>query len=234
MIRVERRRLDNGLRIAVAPIAELRSVSVILAIEAGQWFEPIGRNGIARLAAQTTLRGTTRRSGPAWADAIDALGAVARLDVGAHWAAFTSQSLTDDLDALVDLIAEVIRMPALAPEDLDFVRQQTLAQFERDERDTRAVVDRLWRELVYPKTHPFHAPPIGDASVVREATVDEVREYHEGAIRPDGAVLVVAGSVTADRVEAAAARAFGDWRAPAIAPVRDVQDVALSATARRT
>ena len=234
MIRVERRRLSNGLRIAVAPIPELRSVSVVLAIEAGQWFEPIGRNGVARLAAQTTLRGTTRRSGPAWASAIDALGAVARLDVGAHWAAFTAQSLGDDLRPLIDLVAEVIRMPAFAGTDLDFVRQQTLAQLEKDERDTRAVVDRLWREMVYPTTHPFHAPPIGDASVVRETTVDEVREYHESAIRPDGAVLVVAGATTADRVEEAAARAFGDWRAPASAAARDVPEVALSATIRRT
>ena len=53
MIRVERRRLPNGMRIAVAPIPALRSASVILTVEAGQWFEPIGRPGVARLTAQT-------------------------------------------------------------------------------------------------------------------------------------------------------------------------------------
>jgi len=35
---VKRRKLPNGLAVAVAPIKGLRSVSVLLAIEAGQWF----------------------------------------------------------------------------------------------------------------------------------------------------------------------------------------------------
>jgi zinc protease len=233
LIRVERRGLPNGLRIAVAPIPELRSTSVFLAVEAGQWFEPEGRPGVARLAAQTMLRGTTRHDAAAWADSLDALGAVARLDAGAHAAVFSAQCLGTDLKALLGLMAEALRTPALAAEDLEFVRGQTLAQLDRDERDTRAVVDRMWRELVYPATHPFHAPPIGDAGVVRETTVDEVREYHATAIRPDGALLVVAGAATADAVLEAASAAFGDWRAAKPRVPRLVADVALAATVRR-
>jgi len=53
MNKVHRSALANGLRIATAPIAGLRSTAVFLAVEAGQWFEPAGRPGIARLAAQT-------------------------------------------------------------------------------------------------------------------------------------------------------------------------------------
>ena len=233
-MRVERHRLDNGLRIAVAPIADLRSTSVLLAIEAGQWFEPTDRAGVARLTAQTMLRGTTKRSASEWADAMDALGAVARLDIGSTAAVFAAQSLGEDLPALLGLMTEALRTPALAPEDLEFVRGQTLAQLERDERDTRAVVDRVWRELVYPKTHPFHAPGIGDASVVRTVAVDEIRDYHATSIRPDGALLVVAGASTLDRVTEAAQAAFGDWKAGGARPPRDVPEVAIAATTRRT
>jgi zinc protease len=232
-MRVQRQRLANGMRIAVAPIADLRTTSVILTVEAGQWFEPVGRPGVARLTAQTMLRGTRAKSAAIWADAIDALGAVARLDVGAHAAVFGGQCLGDDLAALLGLMAESLRTPALAPDDLEFVRGQTLAQLERDERDTRAVVERVWRTLVYPKTHPFHAPGVGDAEVVRTATVDEIRDYHQSAIRPDGAILVVAGAATLDTVVEAANRAFGDWRVTGPRPTRDVPEVALAATVRR-
>jgi zinc protease len=234
LIRVERRRLPNGMRIAVAPIPTLRSASVILTVEAGQWFEPVGRPGVARLTAQTMLRGTRDKSANAWADAIDALGAVARLDVGAHAAVFGAQCLGDDLAALLGLMAETLRTPALNADDLEFVRGQTLAHLERDERDTRAVVDRVWRTLVYPKTHPFHEPGIGDASVVRTASVEEIRDYHQSAIRPDGAILVVAGAATADQVVDAATRSFGDWRASGTRVARDIPDVALASTVRRT
>ena len=233
MIRVERRRLANGLRIAVAPVADLRSAAILLAIEAGQWFEPVGRAGVARLTAQTMLRGTTRHDANAWGDAIDALGAVARLDVGSHAATFSAQCLRDDVPALLDLMSEALRTPALHAADLEFVRGQTLAQLERDERDTRAVVDRVWRELVYPAVHPFHAPAIGEAGVVRTATEEEIRDHHRAAIRPDGAILVVAGAATADAVADAAQRAFGDWRAAVPRNGREVPEVALAATIRR-
>jgi len=233
-MKLERRRLDNGLRIAVAPIADLRSTAVLLAVEAGAWFEPIGRAGVARLAAQTMLRGTRSKSASAFADAMDDLGAVARLDVGSHAAIFSAQCLRDDLGALLGLMAEVLRTPSLAPDDVEFVRGQTLAQLERDERDTRAVVDRVWRELVYPKLHPFHAPAIGDAAVVRAVTTDEIREYHQTAIRPDGAILVVAGAAPTDVVEQAAQRAFADWRVTAPRLVRKIPEAVLTATVRRT
>ncbi len=233
-MKVERRRLDNGLRIAVAPIADLRSTAVLLAVEAGAWFEPVGRAGVARLTAQTMLRGTRGKTADQFADAMDALGAVARLDVGSHAAVFSAQCLRDDLGSLLGLMAEVLRTPSLAPEDVEFVRGQTLAQLERDERDTRAVVDRVWRELVYPKLHPFHAPAIGDAGVVRTATVEEIRDYHQLAIRPDGAILVVAGATTADAVANAAGRAFGDWRVTGVRAARDIPQAVLATTLRRT
>src|SRR5438093_8787459 len=88
MNRVHRSVLANGLRLAVVPIADLRSTSVLLAVEAGQWFEPVGRPGSARLVAQTMLRGTARRGAATWAGELDAPGAVRRLDVGAHAGVF--------------------------------------------------------------------------------------------------------------------------------------------------
>ena len=233
MNRVHRSVLANGLRLAVVPIADLRSTAVLLAVEAGQWFEPEGRPGIARLVAQTMLRGTGKRDAAAWASALDDLGAVARLDAGAHAAVFSAQCLGDDLAQLLSLVAEAVRTPALADAEIEFVRGQTLAHLEKDERDTRAVSDRAWRELVYPMGHPFHAPPIGDQAVVRSATADEIRAYHRGSIAPDGAVLVVAGGTTAEAAKAAAEQAFGDW--PRRANARDARHalVTLAATKRR-
>jgi zinc protease len=233
MNRVHRNKLSNGMRLAIVPISDLRSTSVLLAVEAGQWFEPAGRPGIARLVAQTMLRGTVQRDAAAWASELDALGAVARLDVGAHAAVFSAQCLGDDLGELLALIAEAVRTPALADAEIEFVRGQTLAHLEKDERDTRAVSDRAWRQLVYPAGHPFHAPPIGDGAVVRSASAADIRAYHKRAISPDGAVLVIAGGTTADAAADAARRAFGDW--PKRAEPRDATyaPVTLATTKRR-
>ena len=205
---VRRQRLENGLRVAAIPIPGLLSAAVLLAIEAGQWFEPLGRPGIGRLCALTMLRGTTTRDAKTWADALDGIGAAARLDVGSHAATFSAQSLGSDLDVLLELMADAVMHPAFAASEVELVRQQTVAQIEEDARNTRAVAESAWRELVYPQGHPFRARPIGDVDVVRAASADDLREHHRRAIRPDGAVLVVAGGVDAQQVFDASAKAF--------------------------
>jgi zinc protease len=230
---VRRHRLENGLRVAVVPIPGLLSAAVLLAIEAGQWFEPAGRPGIGRLAAQVMLRGTTTRDAKTWADALDGIGAAARLDVGAHAATFSAQSLGSDLDVLLELMADAVVRPAFAAQEVELVRQQTVAQIEEDAKNTRAVAESAWRELVYPKGHPFRVRPIGELEVVRAATADDLREHHRRAIRPDGAVLVVAGGVDAEAVFEFSANAFSGWKAGAAREARAVPEARLTGTVRR-
>ena len=232
MIDIQRRVLGNGLKVALVPIVGLRSVSAVLAMEAGQFFEPAGRPGVARLTAQALLRGTRKRDANAWSDALDGLGASARLDVGSHAAVFAGQCLADDLAAFLDLVAETVVTPALAPESLEFVRAQTLADLEEAKKDTRSVADKTWRELAYPVGHPFRTRSIGDEDVVRTASLAEIRAHHAGAIRPGGSVLVLAGGLDAQRAFAAAERSFGEW-APADRPSRVVAPVTLDGSKRR-
>ena len=229
---IARRTFANGLRVAAVRIAGLRSVSALLAMEAGQFFEPAGRPGIARLVAQTLLRGTTTRDASAWSDALDGLGASAQLRVGSHAAVFSGQCLADDLAAYLGLVAETVVHPALAPEGLEFVRLQALADLEEAKKDTRSVADRTWRELAYPAGHPFHTRAIGDEDVVRAATIDEVRAHHREAILAGGSVLVLAGALEPERAFEAAEQAFGGWRDGQAAP-RAVSPVALVTALRQ-
>ena len=230
---VRRQRLENGLRVTVVSIPGLLSAAVLLAIEAGQWFEPVGRPGIGRLCSLAMLRGTTTRDAKTWADALDAIGAAARLDVGAHAATFSAQSLGSDLDVLLELMADAVINPAFADGEVELVRQQTVAQIEEDARNTRAVAERAWRELVYPKGHPFRARPIGELEVVRAASPDQLREQHRRAIRPDGAVLVVAGGVEAQQVFDASATAFAGWRSGGPREDRPIPEVRLTTAVRK-
>ena len=62
MIDVTRRTLNNGLRVAAIPIAGLRSVSVLLAMEAGQFFEPAAWMPVrwyARISSIVAVRTTS-------------------------------------------------------------------------------------------------------------------------------------------------------------------------------
>ncbi len=221
------------LRVAVAPIAGLRSVVALLALEAGLWAEPDGRPGIARLVAQSLLRGTEHHDAAGWAAALDDLGAIARMDVGSHAAILSGQSLAADLRSYLGLAADAVMRPAFAAAELEQVRTQTIAALEEDSRDTRGVADKVWRELAYPPRHPFRTRALGDEAVVREATVDDLRAFHRREILGRGGVLVLAGAVEAGEGLAAAEEAFGSWPMGERPDARRVPEAAISALQRR-
>ena len=210
---IRRARAQVGpLRVVVAEIPGLRSVVTSLGLDAGQLAETSGRPGIARLTAQTMLRGTTKRSAQDWTQAIDALGASSRLDVSSQQAVFHGQCLAGDVAPYLELVAEAVLHARLAEEDLEFVRQQTLAQLEEDSRDTRAVADATWRALAYPADHPFHTRTIGADDVVRTATVDELRAFFDRNVLGSEPLLIIAGGIAAQQAIQAARTAFAGWR----------------------
>ena len=221
------------LRVAVVSIPGLRSVAALLALEAGQWSEPAGRPGIARLAAQSLLRGTAARDGASWAAALDDLGAVARMDVGGHVAILSGQCLAPDLPAYLALAAEAVLRPALASDQVELVRAETIAAIEEDARNTRGVADRVWRELAYPAGHPFRSRPLGDEAVVRAATVADLREFHSREILGRGGVLVLVGGIRPADALDAAREAFASWPDGAPAAERAVPQAAIATLQRR-
>jgi zinc protease len=221
------------LRVVVAEIPGLRSVVTSLGLDAGQLAESGGRPGIARLTAQTMLRGTTRRSAQEWTQAIDALGASSRLDVSAQQAVFHGQCLVSDLAPYLALVAEAVLHARLAQEDLEFVRQQTLAQLEEDSRDTRAVADATWRELAYPPGHPFHTRTIGDEAVVRSATVEELRGFYDGNVIGSEPLLIIAGGISEAAAVDAAKAAFEAWPKRPVRPALSAMAASLASTVRR-
>lgn len=221
------------LRVVVAEIPGLRSVVTALGLDAGQLAESQGRPGIARLTAQTMLRGTTKRSAQEWTQAIDALGASSRLDVSSQQSVFHGQCLVADLAPYLVLVAEAVLHARLAEEDLEFVRQQTLAQLEEDSKDTRAVADSTWRGLAYPPGHPFHTRTIGDESVVRSATADELRRFYDRNVIGSEPLLIIAGGVGQDRAIEAAEAAFSGWRKGPARPAPTATAASLASTVRR-
>jgi zinc protease len=226
------RRTAGRLRVAVAPIAGLRSVVAFLALEAGQWAEPAGRPGIARLTAQSLLRGTTTRDAATWASSLDELGAAARMDVGSHVAIMSGQTLASDLPAYLRLVADAVLRPAFVPAEVEQVREQTLAAIEEESRNTRGVADRVWRELAYPAPHPFRSRPLGDPDVVRSAAVDDLRAFHQREILGRGGVLILAGGVEASDALGAAEDAFGAWPSGRAAAPSEVPAATIPAVQR--
>ena len=211
---VSRRVLANGLTILVRERGDAPVVAVSLQVRGGSHFETTETAGVTNFLQRVLLRGTTKRSAVELAEAAEDLGGRLEAAGEGESAEVRGEALARHWEALLELVAEVVRAPAFAPQEVEKERRLLLSQLRaRADNPFPASLDALTRELY--GSHPYAWPSLGTRQSLerlgREALVARYRELY----RPDRMVLAVSGQVERARVVKAAERLFGTLERPA-------------------
>lgn len=130
------------------------------------------------------------------------------------------QTTRDNLPALIELAAQLMRQPALPPEALEEVRRQAIAGLEAARMEPESVVDTALQRQgnPYPKGDVRYAPTIDESKAELQAvTVDALREFHRKFVGASAAQFGAVGAMDVPAVRAALEKGFGGW-ASATAP----------------
>lgn len=204
------RKLDNGLRVIVIPNHEVPFVSLTLGLLNGAWTEE--HTGTAAMAASLITKGSAHHTAAEMAEELEfnaiSLNGSAGKDVGSVYASCVS----DKFDLTVKLMAEVTRTPTFPKDEFEVLRKQQLLGLMISTRTPEYVAEREMRQRLY-GLHPYSRTPIGEIDDVQGMKLEHVAAWWKTFVRPDSAVLYIAGDVKADAAIDAARKAFGDWKA---------------------
>jgi zinc protease len=224
------RTLPNGLRVIVARSSDLPLVTADLTVKTGAWADPQGLAGAVEMTAGMLTEGTKTRNAQEIARQVEALGATLNSGAGLETSSVTLNVMPDKLDAAMAIMADVARNPAFAPEELERQRQLALDGLQVAYQEPTSVAGFLAAPIVFGAT-PFGHPAGGTPASIARIKPDALIRIHAAYFRPDNAILVLTGDISADQGFALAERAFGDWKAPA-APLAAQPQVAPKATPR--
>jgi zinc protease len=207
--------LDNGLAVIVRPNPATRSVALHLILPAGSGFDPSGRPGTAAIVSRLLDRGADGLTAERIAGDFENLGvawlARARLD-GLD---VTLRLLSRHLPFALERLRAVVSAPEFPAAEVEAERARVLTELAERDQDTTARADDLLAENLFPGGHPYHAPILGTRDSVQALGRDDLVRFHAGRCVPRGAVLVIAGDVTAAAGLDLATRHFASWAAPA-------------------
>lgn len=206
-------RLDNGMRVLVAPTQGLPLVSARLNFNAGSAHDPAGRPGIAAMTAALLTQGTATQSAPEIATAIEQLGASIGAGSGADFTNIYANAPKDVFGRTLTLMADLVRHPAFAGEELERQQSQALDGLRVALSQPGSIAAQSVGRVIYGEA-PYAAPGSGTLSSVPAITRDDVAGFHAARYRPSQATLVFSGAVTPAEAQQLAQQAFGDWREP--------------------
>jgi zinc protease len=218
---IGRAELANG--ITVLGYETQGSPSVVLSgyLWAGALQEPRAKAGQAYLTAALLNRGTENRSFSQINDELESVGAALGFSGGTHNVSFGGKALVEDLDLLLDILADCLRAPTFPPEEVQKVRGQILTDLQRRAHDTRRMASLAFSALLYPD-HPYGVSVKGYPETVGGLARDDVLDHYRLHYTPRGMVLSIVGAVPLAQARERVEAALGGWRTPEAMPIDEI------------
>jgi zinc protease len=211
--RPEEADLANGIHLMVLQDRRAPQVSIQLSIRgAGGYYDPAQQAGLAEFTAAMLREGTSTRSSSEIAEQLEreAAALTATAGMSSEDADVSASALTEHVDVVLDLMADVVLNPSFAANEFVRFKTQRRAQLTQ----LRANPSFLARErfsIVLAGDHPDGrvAPTI---AVLDATKVEDLVEFHRTRYVPDHAVIAIAGDISmADAMRKVSAR-FGAWK----------------------
>lgn len=206
--------LRNGLEVNTSSDARLPLVYARLVVRSGLARDPANLPGLSRFVGEMLQQGTRTRDSARLADEIEYLGASLDVSTDADSMALQIRGTSDQLDAMLALLADVAMNPAFANADVERERQQQIDRLAIAASDPSRLAYREFYRLAY-GAHPYGHVDLSAESVRAIRRADLVA-WHRRHFVPSNAFLVVVGDVTAEASARAVERAFGAWRGAAV------------------
>ena len=150
--------LSNGLKIVLAERKAIPVIEMSLLVDAGYAADQGLPTGTASLAMDVLDEGTKRRSALQISDELQRLGA--HLSTGSDLDASTVSlsALKTNLDASIDLFADVILNPAFPESDFQRLKAQRIATIRQEKSSPIGMALRVFPPLLYGKDHAYGLP----------------------------------------------------------------------------
>lgn len=204
-------RLANGITVIVARVTKLPLVSVATVFGATAVIDPIGKEGLAELTAQSLREGTEKRNGVQLSVDLETLGT--SLEAGADWDTSVASMtvLKTNLRPAFEIFAETLTSPAFREEDVDRLKTERLTERMQLLDEPRGLAEESFSKFLYSPDARYAAPMSGSSSSVRSITRGDAERFYGRNYSPSSSTVIFAGDITPDEAVALVESTLGGW-----------------------
>ncbi len=205
---IKRMTLSNGAVVMVSEQHLLPMVTVGIAFDAGSRRDPKGKEGLAELTANSLTQGTKDLTATEFNQKVDFMGSEISVGASRDFASASFTSLKKYEDQTLGLLAQVLTNPGLRPADIERKRAEMVAAINAEEESPRYVAEVTFGKTLFGPDSPYGHPSEGFKDTTAKLTPEDVKKFYHDFYKMGGAVIAVAGNVTADEIKAKLEKQF--------------------------
>ena len=201
--------LGNGMRLVVARRGTIPLVDVSIQVDTGNTANPDEAPGTASAVFGLLNEGTRRYDAYELAAELDSIAMSPRIGAGTERSSFGYRILRTNLDASMQLAAEMLRHPTFPKHELDKIKQQLFAVLATIEKNPSRFTGSYFNRAIYGDESPLGM--VWTPQLVDDFSVDTLRAFHDREVAPDNITIYMIGNISLDEARSSVEAAFGDW-----------------------
>lgn len=201
--------LENGLEAVVIEDHRAPVVTHMMWYKIGSADEPRGKSGIAHFLEHLMFKGTDTVAPGEFSATVEAQGGNDNAFTSYDYTAYFQRVAADRLDLMMTMEADRMRGLILSEDNVETERAVIIEErAQRTDSDPGALFGEQRRAAQY-LNHPYGTPIIGWKHEAEALTRDDALSFYRTYYAPNNAILVVAGDVNPDEVQAMAETHYG-------------------------
>ncbi|PHR60232.1 MAG: peptidase M16 [Robiginitomaculum sp.] len=171
--------LDNGIKVSGSVSTEIPTTAITVRMRTGQKDEPIGKLGLAGLTAAMMNQATKNTSAEDLSTKLQLLGSGVGIGAGTNSTSLSISSLSENLDATLEIAREKLMEPGFKQEDFDRLQNNMLEGIRSSKKKAAANAGSALSLLLYGRDNAFAYPGSGLEETVSNLTLADVKQYYK-------------------------------------------------------
>jgi zinc protease len=209
-------KLKNGMALMVLEDHRSPTLDVEISMPASSLNNPRELAGLPDATTSLLRLGTKTRTSLQIASTLQELGASLGAGIGEKTASFRFTTLSENLDQVLDLLADIMFNPSFPQDELDKWKDRQLSSLQQIRAQPAFLGQERFFAVMYPNDNRSIVAPTPEA--IRKITRDLIVDYYDKNFRPEGGRVAVSGDISAKEIAAKLDKTLGTWKGSAAKP----------------
>ena len=187
--------LPNGLRVILAPMHDVKAVTIRLYLGAGSRYENLSNNGLSHFFEHMFFKGTKKRPSQLLiSKKIEATGGFLNASTGEEEICYVTRLPAHDQGLGLDVLLDMATGSLFRAEDIEKEKKVIVEEINMYEDEPRLLVSDIQKELIYGQT-PLGRRILGPKKNILKTKQADFISYKKRFFIPKNMVLAIAGDI---------------------------------------
>lgn len=199
--------LSNGLKVVVQRSTLVPAISMQYYTVGGLLADAPGHEGVTNASMAMLTKGTTTRTKDQISETLENIGAGLDAQAGNNSTFVRATCLTDDLETVSNLFADVILNPSFPEAEWAKIQPRMVAGIKSQNDSWSGELRQKFRTMYY-GDFVLSQTPMGRASEIESLTAAKLKTFYQQGLGADESVLVIVGDIQPAAAVAMAEKLF--------------------------